>query len=583
MKVFARYSLTPEWLGSDDELLLEGSWPSAQRPGRSSLDEAIDARFAWIDRLATEYARRTAEPARLGQQTLNVAYINELSLRYFFVKLLRIVAFFRDVRPIEPGETIELHVSARGDEAYAELFEALAAAWGAKLNVQRRELPPSMPAPAGRSLSWRRWAARARRWPSWSPSSPTVDQGDLPRVVLCGNPRILNSVCAELVGRGSRVWWLYENFALRCWWRWCRAGVEQLVCDTENAAAGSFNDAWPDSALRFEDVDLTRPVERWLDQRAAELGAQQSQLIERVEAHFREVRPTALVLDEDATPLKRIVAALARRHGARSVVVQHGAPCGRFGFAPLAADQICVWGESARQQLTAWDVGEDRIRVTGWPSLRRRLLSIDAGNRRVESRARRFLLLAGVPPRDERPDGVEFHLTVENHAAMLGIVTAVLSQIEGASLTVKLHPRALDADFRLPGFAANFPLRIVRSGDLAALLADTDCVLSCASTAGIEAALAGAPVIQLLPAGSGNILPAQDWGLVGSARTADELAALVPSALERGWQKDPQVVARIVADYGRRAASRIVDDLIGPAGQGISETETCVAAAAAAG
>ena len=75
MKLFARHSLTVEWLGSDDELLLEGSWLWAQRrPGRWSLDEAIDARFAWIDRLATEYAEQTAQPGRFGQQTLNVAY-----------------------------------------------------------------------------------------------------------------------------------------------------------------------------------------------------------------------------------------------------------------------------------------------------------------------------------------------------------------------------------------------------------------------------------------------------------------------------------------------------------------------------
>ena len=33
---------------------------------------------------------------------------------------------------------------------------------------------------------------------------------------------------------------------------------------------------------------------------------------------------------------------IARHWGTRSTVVEHGAPCGPFGFAPLAADDICV-------------------------------------------------------------------------------------------------------------------------------------------------------------------------------------------------------------------------------------------------
>ena len=570
MKILARHSLTTKPLGSDETLLLEGSWPAVERrPGCWSLDEAIDAGFSWIDHLATEYAHQTAQPGPFSQRTLNVAYINELSLRYYFVKLLRIAAFFRDVRPLEPGESIELHLSARADEAYADLFEALVHVRGAKLNIHWHESALSPHLTSRRSLSWRRWAARAQRRPS---PSPVGEGSHAPRVVLCGNPRILNSICAELVERGSRVWWLYEKLAVRCWWRWCRAGVEQLVCETEDAPTTAFTDAWPGSRLCFEDIELTKPVERWLSQRAAELGSQQSSLIERVDTHFREVRPTVVVLDEDATPLKRITAALARRHGARSTVVQHGAPCGRFGFTPLAADRICVWGESARQQLMSWDVPDDRIHVTGWPGLRRELLALESSGRRGESQATRFLLLAGVPPRDERPDGVEFHLTAENHAAMLAMVATVLGRIDAARLTVKLHPRATNLGLGLERFATHLPVRSMQSADLARLLAETDCVLSCASTAGIEAALAGAPVIQLLPAGSGNVLAAEDWGLIGSARTTDELAMLVPVALARGWRKEPQVASRILADYGRRAASRIVDELVGPASEEISPT-----------
>lgn len=575
MRIFARHGLTGAAVASDDELLLEGSWPSAQRrAGRWSLDEAIDGGFAWIDRLAIEYAGRAASPAS-GKQAVNFPYLNALSLRYYFVKLLRPLAFFRDVRPLMPGDRIDLHLAAKRDEHYADLFQELADQRGATLIVHWHESTPCQQMPALRPLSWRRWAAGARRWSL--PSAVEAD-GEAPRVVLCGSPRILNSVCAELVARGCRVWWLYERFAVRCWWRWRGSGVEQLVCEDKLAARRSFNDVAAESDLCFDGIRLARPVERWLADRAAEIGPRQSLLIERVENHFREVRPTALVLDEDATPLKRTAAALARGQGARSTVVQHGAPCGPFGFMPLAADTICVWGQSSRRQLEAWGMPAERIRVTGWPGVKRQILSLEPVPRVCAPRAKRFLLLATVPPRDERPDNVEFHLTAENYADLFALVQRVLSRIDGAALTIKLHPRASRRTACIPfqpigsgnagtndrnEFRSTLPVRVVRSHDLPTLLAASDCVLSCASTAGIEAALAGAPVVQLLPAGSGDVLRAEEWGFVGAARTAEELSVLVSTALARGWQKNQPSIANVLAEEGRAAAARVVDELIG--------------------
>lgn len=564
MKVLARYGLAPDSITSGDALLLEGSWPSQSRSsGHLSLDSEIDARFAWIDRLAVEYAALAAQTGRFAKPTLNLAFINALGLRYFFVKLLRIAVFFRDVRPLVAGESVELHLANCGDEPYADLFHAIVAAQSAKLDVHWHESSAVKRSTPRRRLSWRQWASRARRLriPSAAP-----DGDGSARVVLCGNPRILNPVCAELVARGSQVWWLYERFAVRCWWRWRRAGVEQLVCESGPARSYSFSDVGFGSKLPFEEIDFAGPVERWLGERAAELGMHQSLLIEQIDAHFRQVAPTALVLDEDATPLKRIATGMARQHGARSVVVQHGAPCGRFGFAPLAADRVCVWGESSRRQLMVWGIPDGNVHVTGWPHIKRSLLTLEPSKRRVDSRAKNFLLLATVPPRDDRPDGIEFHLTAENHAEMHSMVCRVLARIAGATLTVKMHPRADNADFGGHDPQTNLPIRVVRAGDLAELLRETDCVLSCASTAGIEAALAGAPVVQILPAGSGAILPAEEWGFIGTARSEEELTRLVGKALTRGWQKDMPISSQVVAAHGREAAERIVDHVITDAG-----------------
>ena len=563
MRILARRDLWQPSNDGRDEVLLEGGWAEFRASGRWSLDDSIDARFSRIDREAIELADLAGGGDLPDSAAISFPYINALALRYYFVKLLRVLAFFREVRPLEPGERIELHLASNRDEAYADLIEQLAERSGASLALDWHDRPTAKSRSGRRSAAWRQWADRARRWPA----SPVLDD-DAPRVVLCGNPRILNPVCAALVEGGCRVFWLYERFAVRSWWRWRRAGVEQLVCDTDDADLPHFSDVWSGAELVCGDVDLARPVDRWLAERATDLGQQQSRLIHRIETHFSAVRPTALVLDEDATPLKRIATALARRHGARSSVVQHGAACGPFGFVPPAADEICVWGEPVRRQLETWGVEPWKIRVAGWPQLRPpRMADVEPLRQRAQPGTKRFLLLATVEPRDDRPDNVEFHLTGGNYAEMQEMVGAVLSQIEGAKLVIKLHPRSRQSsDGWLRPQGASVPVRVVQSKNLARLVAQSDCVLSCGSTAGIEAALAGAPVVQLLPAGSGGILPAEEWGFVGTARNADELAILVQAALARGWSKPLEAVDGPVAATGDTAAQAIVEGLLAACG-----------------
>ncbi|HEX5446381.1 MAG TPA: hypothetical protein VFW87_21315, partial [Pirellulales bacterium] len=600
-------------------LLLEGSWAGGGRSSNCwSLDDAIDARFAWIDRSAAECAERLArqesDPRDDDHPTL--AYINELALRYFLVKLLRVVAFFDEVCVLVPGEAWQLDLCGEADTVYAELFGALAERHGVELTVHWHGSPgprgrpsegstgraqgPGLPfAERKATLPWRRWLARAASAISRT-SLPSKD--DRPRVILCGNPRVLDPVCAELLSRGCRVWWLYEQFAVRAWWKWRRAGITQLLCDN----AGSLNAKTDQNAgvcnagvnnIVCRGVRLGGAIANWLSEKAATHGDRQFGWLEQIGRHFRAVQPTALVLDEDATPLKRVAVAMGRRHGARSLVVQHGAPCGPFGFAPLTADEICVWGESTREQLLHWGINDARIHVSGWPapsahragslsarsgaalirsspnatdgvSYRRRWtiapVKLDSSPPSRPARAPRFLLLATVPPDDARPDTATFHLTGRNHAAMIAMACAAVSRFAGARLTIKLHPRTRDAGV-FESLAKCWPqldIRLVHNRDAAALFADADCVLSCASTAGIEAALGGAPVVQLLPEGSGEVLPAARWGLIGSARTPEELPLLIDQALARGWLAAPQRWPDIVAETGSRAAAAIAERVL---------------------
>jgi hypothetical protein len=231
---------------------------------------------------------------------------------------------------------------------------------------------------------------------------------------------------------------------------------------------------------------------------------------------------------------------VARHHNVPSSVVQHGAPYVRFGFAPLEADQVLVWNDATAQRLRLWDVPPGRIRVTGSP--RQDQLVWDFQTRPVEARPleiatagrRRVVLLATVPPRDDRPDAVEFHWTRSAEEQLLRTVCRSVAQMDDTELIVRLHPRAEASDIwrQLAGEFPSLKLIVQQRGDLVSSLMMADCVLSCASSAGVEATRVGLPVIQLVPEGSDGLLPAEAWGFVGTASSAQRLTTLLRQVLE---------------------------------------------------
>jgi hypothetical protein len=161
---------------------------------------------------------------------------------------------------------------------------------------------------------------------------------------------------------------------------------------------------------------------------------------------------------------------------------------------------------------------------------------------------------------------------------MIEAAFAATEAIPGATLVVKPHPRTKRdpiiqaAVSRHPGLQ----VEVVRSGSLAESLRGIDCVLSCFSSAGIEATLANVPVVQLMPRGAGQILPSDRWGLLGSASSGDELLPLMKKALHgRGPSTNTArgAVFANASSWGQKsvkvpdAATRIADILLEQAKQ----------------
>jgi hypothetical protein len=569
MRIFARHALVPATLAADESaLVLEGDWPARERSAsRWSLDRAIDARHSWIDLQASQLAERLAEepafrlPCASQEREASLAWINALPLRYFLVKLLRVVALFEDC-PLEASEPLTLTTAAGRDDEYLRLIECIASSRAIPLHVLpvvATQVLQQAASSAPRNSSLRRLAGSVNRFGDAlldaMPAAQRNRTSSRP-ILLCGNPRVLDPVCQELQRRGIESHWLYDRFAFGSWLAWRRRGVRQLVCNSSQASPITMSDTLTNRWL-VRGVDLRPAIEVWLNRMAYHRAAVQQHLWRQVAAHVKRLRPRAIVLDEDATPLKRIAVAAARRHNATSLVVQHGAPRVSFGFAPLAADRFLAWGETTRQQLTGWSVPAERVTVCGssqpWPEA-----SIH-GNRRG------ILLFATVPPSDARPDAVAYHLTSQTHDELIHMACAAVARRSGYELVIKLHPRTPCAKHfeRIARSHAGLRFRLVREGAFTDLLSEAACVLNCGSSAGIEAASYGWPVIELLPAGSLELTHARSWGMLGAANTADQLDRLLADALEsaKSGRRLP-AHGEVFAAVGRQAAARVVDAIV---------------------
>lgn len=568
LQVYSRLDLVDQGLSAQTHaVLLEGAWPpEAAAPNRWSLDVSVGREFLWIDQQAEAMAEALAACGNAPSleapfNAVSAAYLNALELRYYLLKLTRVVAFFTDVRPLGSAEAVELTAAAGRDEDYAALLEQLCRRAGIACRAQWVDGPRGRgSAFPPNSILRRTLSAVAQRL------EPKLSRSDRrPRIVLCGNPRLLDPLCAALLAAGVRVWWLYDRFAVGTFARWRPWGAGQLVCDASQGRTNRLIAQVP-SRLECCGVDLMPIVNAWLQRTVAAKGVQQTRLVERIDEHFSRVMPDVLLLDEDATPMKRAAVALGRAHGVTSMVIQHGAPCARFGFAPLAADRICVWGQAAQEQLVRWGIDPQRILVTGSPlhdRLRRRLTRLPrpAPGSQRDSRPH-LLLLATVPPRDDRPDLIGIHFTTQTYAEMLRVSLAGAERV-GARLTIKVHPRTA-SDPILDRVLQGFPgvdVQVARRGRLEDMLGSADCLLSMGSSGGVDATLSGIPVIQVLPPGVDDLLPCDRWSLLGTAGTDEQLVALLQKALAARGTRMPEVGPAVFGDFSQPAAQRIVDEV----------------------
>jgi hypothetical protein len=555
--ILARSGLTvPRASGPRDVLVLEGPVAPAE-PSVTNLDDLLDARWAWIDDVASQLTAEYLQ--RLHDQNADAALVAECSvlrLRYELVKLLRPLAYLTERPPEKPYRHVIVAAERGLDEALVLALQVWATGQRLMLHVHWSiplAKPPDAPVPNER---WRRWLSQLDAlWPK------SRGKACVGTALLTGQPCLLDDVCRELVKRRWQVTWLWDRFHVGCAQSWWTQGVHQVTCNAPRHIASRPALRSPEVSLLWREIDLGPAVDRWLTQQAASRARWFFGLRNAVERHFDQLRPSVLVVDEDVSPLQRLAVLEARRRETRSIVVQHGLPAIQFGFAPLAADRIAVWGNASRDRLTSWGIPPERIIVTGTAKSLPTPRTKDQG----PGTRPRILILATVPPRVGRPDSVAYHWTQGSAETLWRTLFRTLAQVPHASLVVRPHPRAT-SDPIYDSVAAEFP-QLKPTADTSRSLDESlfqcDWVISCASGSGVEAAWAGKPVVQLMPVGSAELIEPSAWGLAASVRTEDELRAAL-DRLAAGDFVDHAQSSNVLAHTGALAAEAIAEAITQP-------------------
>lgn len=589
--VFARRELVPDDLPrSVHALLLEGDWPRDRQQSnaahRHSLDSEFTAANVWIDETASQLAEQVDQTWRgrfVSSQpgvraakvlTANVANLFALKLRYEFVKWLRVIAWFERHPPSADLQLVVDSVSrdAACDGDYARLLAALGEKHGVRVRITRRATSAVTPAATSHSVPpvqesrWRRLAELLCR--GLAPQPRARQQA----VFAFGQPRILEPLFGEVLRRSQGGVWVRDHFAPRSWLKWRFRGGEQLVLGrrttvAKHDATGADEpkiDALPAVSCAFRGVDLGFCVAQFLTR---QWTANHSSLEDEWTAWlaaFDKQRPACLLLDEDATPRKRLAVLAAQTYHIPTFVVQHGVPRVRFGFAPLAADVFLAWGETSAARMRGWGVPRERIIIAGRADLE--LPATSTAKATSRDAGPRILLFATTPPRDHRPEPVEFHLTTQAHDDLLRNVLAAVQSSPGATLVIKRHPRCQAAAL-YRALSAEFPrvrVQLTQTGSPLELAAAADVVLNMASGAGVEAAAAGARVIELVPAGGHPLPDAGRWGAIGVATTQEEITALLQSAWDaaRAAAKASANSTPVFVRTGTAAARHCVNEIL---------------------
>lgn len=275
---------------------------------------------------------------------------------------------------------------------------------------------------------------------------------------------------------------------------------------------------------------------------------------------LRELRPSAVVTEYDRNAFSAPLILAARALGIPTFTLLHGLISLPYGYTPLAAETVFVWGRHGKRTLTELGVAPRRIVVGGCPLPR----ESGPANRETTREA------AGLPPARAVVLLATNPVRSRSRRRFVEAFCAAFAGDEQVSAVVRLHPSESLSFYsrereRFPGitFLEN------RRWSLAESLEAADVVVCHNSGYGLDAMARGRPVVVLgatsEPLGGARAF-VEEAGCP-LVETGSELAAVVGRILgERGFRdgllgKMAEFVGEMYESFGDDAAARIAADI----------------------
>ena len=155
----------------------------------------------------------------------------------------------------------------------------------------------------------------------------------------------------------------------------------------------------------------------------------------------------AVLLDEDITPNKNAFCQIASKHSVHSYVECHGALAGAYGYTPLTAYRIFVWGAEQKNRLIQWGCPPDKVIVSGCSRYRQYQKMSDADARKDVFRRFNFaentktILFAPHHSYDKRHFGNQLVFS------RIQSILDVILKYPDIQIIIKLHPGDIKAHY----------------------------------------------------------------------------------------------------------------------------------------
>lgn len=287
----------------------------------------------------------------------------------------------------------------------------------------------------------------------------------------------------------------------------------------------------------------------------------------RVHVQLKAVRPDLLLVHADNHPPHQLYVFAARQLGIRTLVVQHGLDCEIAALDEAYADVIAVWGLHRKERYEALSQHRARYVVTGNPEFDRR--------HRASRLARGGAYWLWVT----RPHGSDkCYLPSrwpDEGCLILKALLAALAESPVKKLLIKPHPYDTINLYREMLDAPEHKKVVKRvsivGGDIWKFLPEAETVISEDSTAGLEAMLAGKPVVHVHFADSPPAMPFAEWGGAYPAVDASSLGVALRkiesmneselAAMEAGQRRTLEALAGPDDGSAAQRVASLVDEL----------------------